>query len=71
MLSDSSGMALRMSSPSVRPKPRHVGQAPMGLLKLKSPGVGAGSVMPQSAQDQSVLKCSVFSSMLTATLPFP
>jgi hypothetical protein len=27
-----------------------------GLLKLKRPGVGAGSVMPQSAQRQSVEK---------------
>jgi hypothetical protein len=56
MLNDSSGMALPMSMPSVRPKPRQVGQAPRGELKLKRPGVGVGRVMPQSAQDQSVEK---------------
>ena len=56
MLCDSSGIALPMSMPSVRPKPRHVGHAPMGELKLKRPGVGAGRVMEQSAQLQSVEK---------------
>ena len=47
---------LDKSKPSVRPKPRQVEQAPMGLLKLKRPGVGAGSLMSQSAQRQSVEK---------------
>ena len=43
-----------MSSPSVRPKPRHVGHAPIGLLKLNNPGVGAGSVI-QSARVTAIL----------------
>ena len=59
MLSDSSGIAFPMSRPSVRPKPRQVGHAPIGLLKLNRPGVGAGSVMSQAAQDQSALKFKV------------
>jgi hypothetical protein len=70
-----SGMALAapafIEKPSVRPKPRQVEQAPMGELKLNKPGVGAGSVMSQSAQLQSVEKCRVSSPRLTAIFPLP
>ena len=40
MLNVRSGSARMMSTPMVRPKPRHVGHAPCGWLKLNSPGVG-------------------------------
>ena len=38
----------------VRPKPRHSGQAPRGLLKLKSPGLGGRMSRSQCAQCQPV-----------------
>ena len=45
----------------VRPKPRQSGQAPNGLLKLKSPGVGGRISRSQCAQCQPVEKgCSFF-----------
>ena len=40
----------------VRPKPRHAGHAPNGLLKLKSPGVGGRISRSQCAQCQPVEK---------------
>ena len=40
----------------VRPKPRHSGQAPSGLLKLNSPGVGGRISRSQCAQCQPVEK---------------
>src|SRR2546430_8485541 len=40
----------------VRPNPRHSGQAPSGLLKLKSPGVGGRISRSQWAQCQPVEK---------------
>src|SRR5207245_3621223 len=54
MLRVLSGMALLRSIAIVRPKPRHSGHAPSGLLKLKSPGVGARISRSQCAQCQSV-----------------
>src|SRR5207249_6373467 len=54
MLKLRSGIALFRSIAIVRPKPRHSGHAPSGLLKLKSPGVGARISRSQCAQCQSV-----------------
>jgi len=54
MESERSGIALFRSIAIVRPKPRHSGQAPSGLLKLKSPGVGGRMSMSQCAQCQPV-----------------
>src|SRR5437868_14907924 len=53
-----SGIALFRSIAIVRPKPRHAGQAPSGLLKLKSPGVGGRMSRSQCAQCHPVEKGS-------------
>src|SRR5204862_7072587 len=47
-----SGIALLRSIAIVRPNPRHSGQAPSGLLKLKRPGVGGRISRSQCAQCQ-------------------
>src|SRR5205085_12459994 len=49
-----SGIALFRSIVIVRPNPRHSGQAPSGLLKLKSPGDGGRISKSQCAQCQPV-----------------
>ena len=54
MLKLRSGIALFRSIAIVRPKPRHSGHAPSGLLKLKSPGVGERISRSQCAQCQAV-----------------
>src|SRR6266481_8243941 len=51
-----SGMALLRSIAIVRPKPRHSGHAPSGLLKVKSPVVGGRISKSQYAQCQPVEK---------------
>src|SRR5438105_15871693 len=51
-----SGIALFRSIVIVRPNPRHSGQAPSGLLKLKRPGVGGRISRSQCAQCQPVEK---------------
>src|SRR5881396_3472467 len=56
MLSLRSGIALFRSIAIVRPKPRHAGHAPSGLLKLNSPGVGGRMSRSQWAQCQPVEK---------------
>src|SRR5205807_9175926 len=53
-----SGIALFRSIAMVRPNPRHSGQAPSGLLKLKSPGVGGRMSRSQCGQCQPVEKGS-------------
>jgi hypothetical protein len=45
-----SGNTLSQSTPMVRPKPRQVSQAPRGLLKLNSPGVGSRKLRSQCGQ---------------------
>src|ERR1700681_915764 len=54
MLKLRSGIALFRAIAMVRPKPRHSGHAPNGLLKLESPGVGARMSMSRRAQCQAV-----------------
>src|SRR5205814_4919574 len=56
MLRVLSGMALLRSMAIVRPKPRHSGHAPSGLLKLKRPGVGGRISRSQCGQCQPVEK---------------
>src|SRR6202011_886933 len=56
MLRLRSGIALFRSMAMVRPKPRHSGQAPSGLLKLKRTGVGGRMSMSQWAQCEPVEK---------------
>ena len=52
-LSDLSGTILSISSVEVSPNPVHSGQAPMGLLKLKSLGSAGGTTHPQPAHRSS------------------
>src|SRR2546423_57865 len=54
MLRVLSGMALLRSIAIVRPKPRHSGHAPSGLLKVKRPAVGGRISKSQYAQCQPV-----------------
>src|SRR5437667_6045533 len=51
-----SGIALFKSIAMVRPKPRHAGHAPNGLLKLNRPVLGGRMSMSQCAQCQPVEK---------------
>src|SRR5256885_8687162 len=54
MLRPRFGIALFRSIAMVRPKPRHSGHAPSGLLKLNRPGVGGRMSRSQCAQCQPV-----------------
>ena len=73
MESVGSGTAFSRSRPMIRPKPRHLGQAPRGELKEKRAGVGARRVKPVLGLLQLVVNDFVivdFGSWMVAW-PFP
>src|SRR5208337_5673675 len=69
-----SGMTRSISTPMVLPKPRHLGHAPMGLLKENRFGLGGGigEASVQSAHERSELNLLMRSGITTtASRPLP
>jgi hypothetical protein len=73
IVSEGSGTARSRSSPITRPKPRHFGQAPSGLLKENKAGDGGRSELPVAGFVQVEEKSRTLNSgpEASATCPLP
>ena len=67
MLSFLSGIIRSISNSILYPRPRHLGQAPNGLLKEKLLGSISSILIPQSGQEKLWLKFRSFPSMVSTT----